>query len=78
MNQEETVQKIKDKLQELNPLLALDGGGVEYIDFQDGILFVRMGGHCIECIGQEATMEGLLRNVQEDVPEVKKIINVPV
>ena len=78
MNQEEIVTRIKDKLTELNPLLALDGGGVEYIDFQDGILFVRMGGHCIECMGQEATMAGLLRNVQEDVPEVKKIINVPV
>lgn len=78
MNQEEIIKKIKNKIQELNPLLALDGGGVEYIDFQDDILFVRMGGHCIECMGQEATMEGLLRNIQEDVPEVKKIINVPV
>lgn len=78
MNQEEIIKKIKNKIQELNPLLALDGGGVEYIDFQDDILFVRMGGHCLECMGQEATMEGLLRNIQEDVPEVKKIINVPV
>ncbi len=78
MKQEEIIKKIKDKLAELNPLLQLDGGGVEYIDFQDGILFVRMGGHCIECMGQEATMQGLLNNIQEDVPEVKKIINVPV
>lgn len=78
MKQEEIIKKIKEKLEELNPLLALDGGGVEYIDFQDGILFVKMGGHCIECMGQEATMDGLLRNINEDIPEVKKIINVPV
>lgn len=78
MNQEDIIKKIKEKLQDLNPLLALDGGGVEYIDFQDNILFVKMSGHCIECMGQETTMEGLLRNIQEDIPEVKKIINVPV
>ena len=77
MEQEELIVRIKEKLEELNPMLAIDGGGVEYIDFQDGILFVRMGGHCIECMGQEATIAGLLRTVQEDVPEVKKIINVP-
>ena len=77
MKQEEIIKKIKDRLSEINPLLALDGGGVEYIDFQDGILFVRMGGHCIECMGQEQTMAGLLANIQEDIPDVKKIINVP-
>lgn len=78
MNQEELITKIKNKLEELNPMLALDGGVVEYIDFQDDILFVRMGGHCIECMGQEETMAKLLKVVQEEVPEVKKIINVPV
>ena len=77
MTQEETIEKIKSILEELNPMLQLDGGGVEYIDYQDKVLFVRMGGHCIECMGQDQTMEGLLRHVQEEVPEVKQIINVP-
>lgn len=70
--------QIKEKLDEINPMLQLDGGGVEYIDYQDNILFVRMGGHCVECMGQEETMNALLRHIQEDIPEVKKIINVPV
>ena len=78
MKQEEVIKKLKEKLEELNPMLMLDGGGVEYIDYQDNILFVRMGGHCIECMGLDATMEGLLAHIQEEVPEVKKIINVPV
>lgn len=77
MIENEIVKKIRIKLEELNPILALDGGGVEFIDYQDNILFVKLGGHCIECMGQEATMEGLLNHIQEEVPEVKKIINVP-
>lgn len=77
MKESEVVKKLKEKLAELNPILQLDGGGVEFIDYQDGILFVKLGGHCIECMGQEATMAGLLNHVQEEVPEVKKIINVP-
>lgn len=77
MEQKEAVQKIKEKLDEINPMLQLDGGGVEYIDYQDNILFVRMGGHCIGCMGQEQTMEGLLMHIQSEVPEVKKIINIP-
>lgn len=77
MKESEVVKKLKEKLAELDPILQLDGGGVEFIDYQDGILFVKLGGHCIECMGQEATMAGLLNHVQEEVPEVKKIINVP-
>ena len=77
MKENEVVEKLRNKLEELNPILQLDGGGVEFIDYQDGILFVKLGGHCIECMGQEATMAGLLNHVQEEVPEVKKIINVP-
>ena len=78
MKQEEIIKKLKEKLDELNPMLQLDGGGVEYIDYQDNILFVRMGGHCIECMGQDETMNALLNHIQEEIPEVKKIINVPI
>ena len=52
MNQEELIKKIKDKIDELKLILALDGGGVEYIDYQDGILFGKMNSHCMECMGQ--------------------------
>lgn len=78
MTEQEIITKIKEKLEELNPMLALDGGGVTYVDYQDNILFVRMGGHCLECMGQDRTMAALLAHIQEEIPEVKNIINVPV
>lgn len=77
MKQEEIIAKIKDKLEEINPMLALDGGQVTYLDYQDNVLFIKMGGHCMECMGQERTIAALLAHIQEDIPEVKNIINVP-
>lgn len=72
--------RIISKLEEFRPFLNMEGGDVEFIKFDssDGTLFVKMLGSCAMCIAQDETLEyGLLEAIQESIPEVKHIINVP-
>ena len=79
-DKEEIVEKIKATLEELRPFLNMDGGDVEFKEYdQDSkTVFVKMSGACAMCMMQDETLEmGLLEAIKEKVPEVEKIINVP-
>jgi len=73
-------EKIKQTIEELRPFLNMDGGDVEFIkyDTESKIVFVKLMGACAMCMAQDETLElGLLQALKEQVPEVEKIINVP-
>ena len=39
-------EQIKNVIHKLRPYLQRDGGDIEYVDFKDGIVYVRMLGAC--------------------------------
>ena len=43
------IEKIQAVLDEIRPALQADGGDVEFIDYNDGIVTVRMQGACGSC-----------------------------
>lgn len=72
-------QKIKAALEKVRPHLRMDGGDVEFIDFNQktGELKVRMQGACSHCSMSHVTLdEGIGRLVMEEIPEVKKVTAV--
>lgn len=74
-----TDKKIKEALEKIRPHLQLDGGDVEFVDFQkdSGLLRVKMKGACVGCpMAQVTLQEGIGRTIMERVPEVKKVISV--
>ena len=76
-NQEEIVKKIKDIIEELKPFLISDGGSLEYIDFKDGIVYVKLGGACADCSFLDVTLkDGIEQMIMNEVPEVKEVKNV--
>ena len=77
---DEKIAKIKRIIDELRPYLNMDGGDVEFIKYDDKekVVFVKLNGACAMCIAKDETLEnGLLEAIQDEIPEVKKIINVP-
>ena len=65
------VNQIKLMLNKIRPYLQQDGGDVEYVDFKDGIVYVRMLGACIGCSSIDVTMkEGIESILLEEVPGV--------
>lgn len=72
-------EKIKELINNIRPYLNMDGGDIEFVKYEDNYIYVKMYGACANCLGQENTLnEGLLTMFQEEFPEIKGIINIPI
>lgn len=77
MNKEEIEKKIKEILEKIKPFLNNDGGDVEFVQFNDGILYVRLLGSCIDCPMADTTIKEMIEyTITFEIPEVKEVINV--
>lgn len=67
----EVIEKIKGVLEKTRVFLQQDGGDIEYVDFKDGIVYVRMQGACVGCGAINATLyDGIESILLAEVPEV--------
>ena len=73
------VEKIIEVIDTLRPFIINDGGDIEFIKYEDNIVYVRMLGACANCGIIDVTLnEGLEAAIKEEVPQVKGVINVGV
>ena len=70
-------EQIKNVIHKLRPYLQRDGGDIEYVDFKDGIVYVRMLGACAGCTMIDETLkDGVEQILMEEVPGVLEVKNV--
>ncbi len=72
---------MKDKVQaaidRIRPMLKADGGDVELVDVEDGVVKVRLQGACSGCPMSQMTLKnGIERIIKKEVPEVKYVESV--
>ncbi len=73
----EMTEQVKEVLDKLRPFLLRDGGDVELVDVEDGIVKVRLLGACGSCPSSTITLKaGIERALLEEVPGVKEIEQV--
>ena len=71
MNNEETIELIKATLDKVRPFINRDGGDVEFVDFKDGFVYIKMLGACAGCSLVNSTIsEGIEIILMDDVPGV--------
>ncbi len=64
-------EQIKYTLDKIRPFLQRDGGDVEFVSFEDGIVYVNMKGACEGCMMIDDTLgSGIKIILQEEVPGV--------
>ena len=69
-------EQIKNVIHKLRPYLQRDGGDIEYVDFKDGIVYVRMLGACAGCTMIDDTLkDGVEQILMEEVPGVLEVQN---
>ncbi len=77
MSKEETINKIKKLLDTIRPYLNMDGGDVEFIEYKDNIVYVKLTGACQACLFSDDTIKnGLYETLKEEIPEIEGVINV--
>lgn len=70
-------EKIEEVLNKVRPALVADGGNVELVDVQDGIVSVRLTGHCAGCPMSTMTLKnGIERVLKEELSDVKEVVAV--
>lgn len=70
-------EKIKDVINELRPFLMNDGGDIEFVKFEDGVVYVKLLGACAGCSLIDVTLKEAVENaLVNEIPEVKQVVRV--
>ena len=70
-------EKVEAVLNQIRPMLVADGGDVELVDVNEGVVKVKLTGACGGCPMASMTLQhGIERTLKEKVPEVKEVIAV--
>ncbi len=70
-------EQIKEILEKLRPFLISDGGDIEFVKYENNIVYIRMMGACVNCQMIDFTLkDGIEAAIQEEIPEVKEVINL--
>tara|TARA_B100001173_G_C15923279_1_gene519520 strand:+ start:353 stop:586 length:234 start_codon:yes stop_codon:yes gene_type:complete len=68
---------IEKALDEIRPFLQSDGGNIELVDVNKGVVKVRLLGNCIDCTVNQMTLKnGVEMTIKKHVPSIQKVINV--
>jgi len=69
--------KVEAVLAQIRPALQSDGGDVELVDVNEGVIRLKLKGACAGCPMATMTLRhGIEQVLKEKVPEVKEVIAV--
>ena len=70
-------EKIKDIIDKLKPFLISEGGNIEFVKYEDNIVYIKMMGACANCEMLDLTLkDGIEASIISEVPEVLEVVNV--
>lgn len=70
-------EKIIKEIDRLRPYLQNDGGNIEFVKFEDGIVYVKLTGACAGCSLIDVTLkEGIEEILTSEIPEIKEVVKV--
>ena len=69
--------KVEATLDKIRPMLQADGGDVELVKVDDGVVSLRLTGACQGCPMSTITLKmGIERALKQEVPEVTEVVSV--
>ena len=70
-------EKVEATLAQIRPALQADGGDVELVDVNDGVVKLKLKGACAGCPMSTMTLKlGIERVLKEQIPEIKEVVAV--
>ncbi|NQT31230.1 MAG: NifU family protein [Deltaproteobacteria bacterium] len=70
-------EKVEAALAKIRPALQADGGDVELVGVEDGVVKVSLKGACAGCPMSAMTLkQGIERILKEEIPEIKEVVAV--
>lgn len=73
----EQIEKIQEIIDKLRPFLINEGGNIEFVKYENNIVYIRMLGACANCQMLDLTLkDGIEAAIINEIPEVKEVINI--
>lgn len=70
-------EKIISIIEEIQPFLIADGGNVEFVKYENNIVYIKIIGACQDCGMLDITLKDLIEaTIIEEIPEVQGVIKV--
>ncbi len=70
-------EKVEKALDKIRPSLIADGGNVELVDVEDGVVKVKLTGACGGCPMSQMTLKmGIERLLKQEIPEITEVVSV--
>jgi Fe-S cluster biogenesis protein NfuA len=70
-------ERVEEVLNKIRPSLMRDGGNVELVNVNDGVVKVRLTGACGGCAMATLTLKmGIERILKQEIPEIKEVVAV--
>ena len=78
MEKEKQVEaKVIEIIDELRPFLIYEGGNIEFIKYEDDIVYIKMLGACSNCHMLDLTLKDVIEaTLKEEIPSIKEVVNV--
>ncbi|HHZ11395.1 MAG TPA: NifU family protein [Acholeplasmataceae bacterium] len=77
MNAAEIEKQVRTILTKIRPYLQRDGGDIEFVKIEDGIVYVRLVGACVGCPSVNLTLkDGIEQILLEEVPGIIGVENL--
>ncbi|MBN1455838.1 MAG: NifU family protein [Methanomicrobia archaeon] len=72
------IEKVKEVIEkEIKPLLMMEGGSIELVGVDDGIVKVKLQGACAGCPMSQYTLVNFVEaTLRERIPDVKGVVRV--
>ena len=71
------IEEIINVINKIRPYIQRDGGDVEFNRFEDGVVYVKMLGACVDCLAIDDTIKfGLEAMLQDEIDGIKEVVVV--
>ncbi|HEX78963.1 MAG TPA: NifU family protein [Dehalococcoidia bacterium] len=69
-------EKVEEILDMIRPSLVADGGNVELVDVEDGVVTLKLTGACAGCPMSTMTLKnGIEKILKQEIPDVKEVVS---
>lgn len=73
----EQIDKIMDVINALRPFLISEGGDIEFVKYENNIVYIKMIGSCANCEMLDFTLkDGIEATLKSEIPEILQVVNV--
>lgn len=71
------VEKINTVLDMIRPFLINDGGNIQFVKYENNIVYIKLQGACADCLSVDYTINEVIETaLKEEIPSIKKVINI--